>query len=102
MSSSSAGGRDLFDLTGRIVIVTGGSRGLGREMSIAFAARGASVVTSSTTPFRYGPCPGGPPTGGVSNQGEDRRTATPAVARRAATAPSRLARLRPRFDPRAT
>lgn len=38
---------DLFDLTGRVAIVTGGSRGLGREMVMAFAKRGADVVIAS-------------------------------------------------------
>ena len=35
------------DLTGRRVVVTGGSRGMGREMVLAFAARGADVVIAS-------------------------------------------------------
>jgi NAD(P)-dependent dehydrogenase (short-subunit alcohol dehydrogenase family) len=38
---------DLFDLTGRVAVVTGGSRGLGREMVIAFAEHGADVVIAS-------------------------------------------------------
>ena len=38
---------DLFELTGKVAIVTGGSRGLGREMALAFAARGADVVIAS-------------------------------------------------------
>jgi NAD(P)-dependent dehydrogenase (short-subunit alcohol dehydrogenase family) len=38
---------ELFDLSGRTAIVTGGSRGLGREMVLAFAAQGANVVIAS-------------------------------------------------------
>jgi NAD(P)-dependent dehydrogenase (short-subunit alcohol dehydrogenase family) len=38
---------NLFDLTGRVAIVTGGSRGLGREMVVAFAQNGADVVIAS-------------------------------------------------------
>jgi NAD(P)-dependent dehydrogenase (short-subunit alcohol dehydrogenase family) len=37
----SAGPGALFDLTGKVAMVTGGSRGLGREMVLAFAAAGA-------------------------------------------------------------
>lgn len=39
--------RMLFDLTGKVVVVTGGSRGLGLEMSRAFAEAGADVVIAS-------------------------------------------------------
>lgn len=39
--------RKLFDLTGKVAIVTGGSRGLGREMVLAFAQAGADVVIAS-------------------------------------------------------
>jgi NAD(P)-dependent dehydrogenase (short-subunit alcohol dehydrogenase family) len=38
---------DLFDLSGKVAIVTGGSRGLGREMVMAFAEHGADVVIAS-------------------------------------------------------
>ena len=36
-----------FDLSGKVAVVTGGSRGLGREMVLAFAAQGADVVIAS-------------------------------------------------------
>src|SRR5579875_1294443 len=37
----------LFDLTGKVALVTGGSRGLGYQMVRAFAERGADVVIAS-------------------------------------------------------
>jgi NAD(P)-dependent dehydrogenase (short-subunit alcohol dehydrogenase family) len=38
---------DRFDLTGKVAVVTGGSRGLGRAMAGAFAESGADVVIAS-------------------------------------------------------
>jgi NAD(P)-dependent dehydrogenase (short-subunit alcohol dehydrogenase family) len=38
---------DPFDFTGKIILVTGGSRGLGLAMALGFAARGADVIVSS-------------------------------------------------------
>ncbi len=37
----------LFDLTGKIALITGGSRGLGYEMVKSFAAHGADIVIAS-------------------------------------------------------
>ena len=38
---------DRFDLSGKVAVVTGGSRGLGRAMVTAFAEHGADVVIAS-------------------------------------------------------
>jgi NAD(P)-dependent dehydrogenase (short-subunit alcohol dehydrogenase family) len=40
-------GHDLFDLSGKVALVTGGSRGLGLQMVRAFARAGADVVIAS-------------------------------------------------------
>jgi NAD(P)-dependent dehydrogenase (short-subunit alcohol dehydrogenase family) len=37
----------LFDFTGKVALVTGGSRGLGYQMVKAFATRGADVIVAS-------------------------------------------------------
>ena len=39
--------RDLFDLTGKVALITGGSRGLGLEMVRAFSDHGADVIIVS-------------------------------------------------------
>ena len=36
--------RDLFDLTGRNALVTGGGRGLGKSMAIGLAQYGANIA----------------------------------------------------------
>ncbi|HXQ10482.1 MAG TPA: SDR family oxidoreductase [Caulobacteraceae bacterium] len=38
---------ELFDLTGKVALITGGSRGLGLQMVRAFAERGADVIIAS-------------------------------------------------------
>ncbi len=37
----------MFDLTRKVAVITGSSRGLGREMALEFARRGATVVVAS-------------------------------------------------------
>ena len=37
----------LFDFTGKVILVTGGSRGLGYQMVKAFAERGADIIIAS-------------------------------------------------------
>lgn len=39
--------KNLFDLSGKVALVTGGSRGMGREMALAFADHGADVIVAS-------------------------------------------------------
>src|SRR5882724_9643841 len=39
----------LFDLSGKVALVTGGSKGLGKAMARGFAQAGADVVISSRT-----------------------------------------------------
>lgn len=45
---------NLFDLTNQVAIVTGGSKGLGREMALALAEAGANVVVAARTEGEVG------------------------------------------------
>lgn len=39
----------LFDLSGRLAIVAGGGKGIGRELAIGLAEAGANIVVASRT-----------------------------------------------------
>ena len=45
--------RGLFDMTGKVAVITGSSRGIGRAIAERFAQQGAKVVISSR---KAGPC----------------------------------------------
>ncbi|HJY83627.1 MAG TPA: SDR family NAD(P)-dependent oxidoreductase, partial [Candidatus Binatia bacterium] len=36
-----------YDFTGKVVVITGGSRGLGHAMALGFAAAGANLAIAS-------------------------------------------------------
>ena len=40
---------DLFDLTGKVGIVTGGAGGIGKALALGLATHGADVVVTSRT-----------------------------------------------------
>jgi NAD(P)-dependent dehydrogenase (short-subunit alcohol dehydrogenase family) len=39
--------KHIIDMSGKVVLITGGSRGLGREMALGFAAAGANLAIAS-------------------------------------------------------
>lgn len=51
--SAGRGAHEVPDLSGKVALITGSSRGLGREMALAFARAGADVVVTSR---KLGPC----------------------------------------------
>src|SRR5208337_3989966 len=42
----SASGNDLFSLSGKTFVITGGTRGIGQAISLRFARAGATIIAS--------------------------------------------------------
>jgi short chain dehydrogenase len=45
----------MFSLVGRTAIVTGGTRGIGQAMAIAFAEAGADIILIQVIPYQPSP-----------------------------------------------
>ncbi|MGD1878894.1 MAG: SDR family oxidoreductase [Kiloniellaceae bacterium] len=70
--------RDLFDLTGRVALGTGGSSGIGRRMGQALAGAGASVVLVARRPAQLAAAVAAIKAGGGAAAGLARDLADPA------------------------
>ena len=86
----------LFDLSGRVALVTGGSKGLGKAMARGFAEAGADVVISSRHEDELQAAAGDPVR--LDGAGRVRRRRHESVATRPTSSPRRPSRRMGRVD----
>ena len=85
--------RELFDLTGKTALVTGGSRGLGLQIAEALGEAGARVMLTSRKAADLEESAGRPAGRAASTRDLDRRRLPASRARSSASPTGRIERL---------